>query len=133
MFDRPLRSEYKTYIDILSFHGEPEDWGYSSKRPGEPSKSKSKSAPKPHPRLVRIAINTRKRGFPFKNALDARHDLEDQIEERGIGDVVHATSSAGNMEIDVELRTTRHRARLEKLIDELGLSAFTEISTDVVR
>lgn len=124
-FDRPLRSEYRIYMDMLARHGTPKDWGYSSNRLGETSEPKSK----PNNRLVRVAIDATKRGFPFKNALDARHDLEDQIEERGIGEVVHATSSVDSMEIDVELTTTRHRARLEKLIDEVGLSAFTELST----
>ncbi len=124
-FDRPLRAEYRIYMDMLARHGAPEDWGYSPKRLGETSGSKLKT----NSRLVRVAINTTKRGFPFNNALDARHDLEDQIEERGIGEVVHATSSVDSMEIDVQLRTTRLRARLEKLIDQLGLSAFTELST----
>jgi hypothetical protein len=27
-FDRPVRPEYRTYVDMLACHGIPEDWGY---------------------------------------------------------------------------------------------------------
>lgn len=31
LFERPLRSEYKTFIDILACHGGLKDWGYTAR------------------------------------------------------------------------------------------------------
>lgn len=120
IFDRPIRDEFATYLDILAAKGTPEDWGYSSKAPG-----KSPKAAEPR-NVVHLAFDVSRPGFPSADLVGLRDDLESDVADRGIGEVVHGRVGSEILEVDIRLKSARTRAKLDKLLAEMDLAAFVK-------
>jgi hypothetical protein len=61
-------------------------------------------------------------GFPTPDELDLRYELEDWIEETGIGIVLEAGGGGGVMDIFVEPAAPDTHEQLARMITERGLS-----------
>jgi hypothetical protein len=75
---------------------------------------------------IQISIKLLGDGFPAEEEFEARNQLEDVIEEQGIGNVVHAGGGMGLMDLAVEvIDPDIAMLALESLISELGFSERT--------
>jgi hypothetical protein len=78
---------------------------------------------------IQISIKLTGDGFPSPEEMDARDQLEENIEEQSIGNVVHAGGGMGFMDLAVEVTDPTASLRaLEKLISELGLTERTTLT-----
>jgi|SwirhisoilCB2_FD_contig_41_19388459_length_1299_multi_1_in_0_out_0_2 hypothetical protein len=79
--------------------------------------------------IIRLEISFAEDGFPTRDELGFRWELEDLLEQNQVGEVVGAGSGMGVMDIDVEVDDVDSALRtINDLLAQLHIENVTTIS-----
>jgi hypothetical protein len=76
---------------------------------------------------IHIQIKLAGDGFPSPDELDLRHELEDWLEDNGLGIVLDAGGGGGVMDIFFEQSLPDAKEQVEALMNQRGLSEIVTV------